>query len=813
MKDEDGNTHRAVLVDVKGTSEGVSKRPGLSTIVEEGESSEGLKQQSSSSQTGSGAGAQGSSGSSPSGNKGALSSGQQGQGSLSQQSASGSGAQGGSGDGSGGKKTPSSPVSGQATSSSAQQIEVKDEEGKTHQAVLVNTKGTSGGGVQGSSGSSPSGSRGASLEQQSSSSQTGSGAGAQGSSGSSPSGNKGASSSGQQGQGSSSQQSASGSGSQGGSGDGSGGKRTPSSPVSGQTTSSSAQIEVKDEQGNTHQVVLVNTKGTSGGGTSKKPGLSTIVEEGESSKAIGEQGKKSSSTQTGGAQKGSGAGAQGSSEVNKGGSKTSSTLVKQQKQWDGSGKVDFDEVKKSLKPVSGTTTGKETQGSEGIDLNETRKNLRPVSGTTTGKETQGSEGIDLNEAKKNLRPVSGTTTGKETQGSEGIDLNEAKKNLRPVSGSGAGTQGTDGDNTAGKKTSPSLVSSRGEVELKDDDGKIYKAVLVDVSEDEVEVSPKPGLSTIVEEGESSEGLKQQSSLTQIGSGDGHETTRMVPGVSTAKLVRSVVKIEQASSEAVAGNKSFASLLGKQTQQGSSSETVVEQKQSSLKKGSTTTTTDKSSGSSGGIDFDQVKSLLKKVEQTKTEEKSSSSSSKDFDEAKKKLKPVTQSEKSGGESSGAVTQTELQLAIANLRKSPPIGTGMYEDEDGNEDVSKYILVGRGSYGGTRNQIDFQRNVKTDEKLTDFQGEKGFVKAAAQVWQKISEEDKKIKVSNQTGSINIYTETDESGDLKINTSTISKNLEDGIGPLNVDPKFAKTLARNIEEGYQKKLQEMESKGLSQ
>ena len=1260
-----------------------------------------LGQQSSSSQTGSGAGAQGSSGSSPSGNKGALSSGQQGQGSLSQQSASGSGAQGGSGDGSGGKKTPSSPVSGQATSSSAQQIEVKDEEGKTHQAVLVNTKGTSGGGVQGSSGSSPSGSRGALLEQQSSSSQTGSGAAAQGGSASSTSGNKGASSSGQQGQGSSSQQSASGSGAQGGSGDGSGGKRTPSSPVSGQTTSSSAQIEVKDEEGKIHQAVLVNTKGTSGGGASKEPGLSTIVEEGESSKAIGEQGKKSSSTQTGGAQKGSGAstsgsrgaslgqqssssqtgsgagaqgssgsstsgkgasssgqqgqgsssqqsasgsgaqggsgdgsggkktppsgqqggdedgifvskkdaekfnpiyvgksldelmkmsngelrdyflkrnpedelrgvdlsaakgltgdqldefvnthpvityeldgngytiievnntahilgiggkvtrkafgklpdgrvvesisidryfgyrdavessrhsssttstgtvsqggnttgtvpsgqtaqfetsggagaqgasgasaggskasssssaqkeqgkkgtgdssskpiyvgtslkdlqglsgeelisysknaptidwdnvklalpkasteeeakdlarknpvytyevddlgdlvqvdnsmwlygvgektiskvfgsdgnpfdisrlevrfrpylsqkgdskvsstgtkpstsgsgtqgsggasqkegsdsssttgnqggskvgtsvvgetgqtstsgkaGTQASSEVNKGGSKTSSTSLEQQKQWDGSGKVDFGEVKKSLKPVSGTTTGKETQGSEGIDLNEARKNLKPVSGTTTEKET-------------------GT--------SEGIDLNETRKNLRPVSGSGAGTQGTDGDNTAGKKTSSLLVSSRGEVELKDDDGKIYKAVLVNVREDEVEVSPKPGLSTIVEEGESSEGLKQQSSLTQIGSGDGHETTRMVPGVSTAKFVRSVVKIEQASSESVKGEKLVASLLGKQTQQGSSSETVVEQKQSSLKKGSTTTTTDKSSGSSGGIDFDQVKSSLKKVEQTKTEEKSSSSSETvveqkqsslkkgstttttdkssggsggidfdeakknlrpvsgtttgketqgsggiDFDEAKKKLKPVTQSEKSGGESSGAVTQTELQIAIASLKKTGSIGQGMYDsDSDDDDDISKYILLGK-SYGtsGGRGQIDFQKNVSTDETLVSSQGKPGFVKAVGQVFNTMSNEDGKIKVSNQTGSINIYTETDESGDLKINTSTTSRNLEDGIGSLNVDPKFAKTLAKNINDGYQKKLQEMESKGFNQ
>ena len=135
-------------------------------------------------------------------------------------------------------------------------------DGKTYTSTLrinLGRKGqqssssqTGGGvGAQGSSGSSASGSRGASLEQQSSSSQTGSGAATQGGSGSSPSGNKGDSSSGQQGQGSSSQQSASGSGAQGVSGDGSGGKKTPSSPVSGQTTSSGGQIEVKDEEGKT----------------------------------------------------------------------------------------------------------------------------------------------------------------------------------------------------------------------------------------------------------------------------------------------------------------------------------------------------------------------------------------------------------------------------------------------------------------------------------------------------------------------------------------------------------------------------------
>ena len=137
-----------------------------------------------------------------------------------------------------------------------------------------------------------------------------------------------------------------------------------------------------------------------------------------------------------------------------------------------------------------------------------------------------------------------------------------------------------------------------------------------------------------------------------------------------------------------------------------------------------------------------------------------------------------------------------------------------DDDNDNDISKYILLGK-SYGtsGGRGQIDFQKNVSTDETLVSSQGKPGFVKAVGQVFNTMSNEDGKIKVSNQTGSINIYTETDESGDLKINTSTTSKNLEDGIGLLNVDPKFAKTLARNIKEGYQKKMEEMESKGLSQ
>ena len=55
-----------------------------------------------------------------------------------------------------------------------------------------------------------------------------------------------------------------------------------------------------------------------------------------------------------------------------------------------------------------------TEVSSGIDLNEAKKQLKPVSGTTTGKETGTSDVIDLNETRKNLKPVSGTTTGKET---------------------------------------------------------------------------------------------------------------------------------------------------------------------------------------------------------------------------------------------------------------------------------------------------------------------------------------------------------------------------------------------------------------
>ena len=1142
-----------------------------------------LEQQSSSSQTGSGAAAQGGSGSSTSGNKGALSSGQQGQGSLSQQSASGSGAQGGSGDGSGGKRTPSSPVSGQTTSSSAQ-IEVKDEEGKTHQAVLVNTKGTSGGGAskkpslstiveegdsskaigeqgkkssstqtggagaQKGSGASTSGSRGASLGQQSSSSQTGSGAGAQGSSGSSTSG-KGASSSGQQGQGSSSQQSASGSGAQGGSGDGSGGKKTPPSgqqggdedgifvskkdaekfkpmyvgksleelmkmsngelrdyflkrnpeddfkgidlsaakgltgdeldefvntrPVityeldgngytiievnntahilgtggkvtrkafgklpdgrvvesifidryvggyrdavessrhsssttstgtvsqggnttgtvpSGQTaqfetsggagaqgasgasaggskasSSSSAQKEqgkkgtgdsssksiyvgtsLKDLQGLNEEELInysknapiidwnkvklalpkasteeeakdfakknpvytyevddlgdlvevnnsrwlygvgektiskvfdsdgnpldisnlevrfrpyLSQKGdskasstgskasTSGSGAQGSGGASQ-KEGSDSSSTTGNQGGSKVGTsvvgETGQTSTSGKAGTQASSEVNKGGSKTSSTSVEQQKQWDGSGKVDFGEVKKSLKPVSGTTTGKETQGSEGIDLNEAKKNLRPVSGSGAGTQKTGGDYEGDNKQSSSLG-------GKQTQ--SGNDDGKYKAVLVTVDEEGEssqiiGQQQTQGSKdvdsgTSGGKQKPTVtvlgyslnelkaLTQEQVIKIANDVNKVeFNKVSLNVpkftsnkeAEDFAKYNPiysvgvdqngdivvvnhslkylGVGNSIVIEKHKrNSDGNFTSKRVLEVfrpyvhktSTDDSGNTTVTVSSGSTPKFVTSVVKIEQASSEAVEGKKSSASLLGKQTQQGSSSETVVEQKQSSLKKGSTTTTTDKSSGSSGGIDFD---------------------------EAKKKLKPVTQSEKSGGESSGAVTQTELQIAIASLKKTGSIGQGMYDsdsDDDNDNDISKYILLGK-SYGtsGGRGQIDFQKNVSTDETLVSSQGKPGFVKAVGQVFNTMSNEDGKIKVSNQTGSINIYTETDESGDLKINTSTTSKNLEDGIGLLNVDPKFAKTLARNIEEGYQKKLQEMESKGLSQ
>ncbi len=222
------------------------------------------------------------------------------------------------------------------------------------------------------------------------------------------------------------------------------------------------------------------------------------------------------------------------------------------------------------------------------------------------------------------------------------------------------------------------------------------------------------------------------------------------------------------------------------------------------------------GGSGGIDFVQVKSSLKKVEQTTTEEKSSSSSGIDFDEAKKNLKPVTQPEKSDEKGSGSVTQTELQLAISKLKKVPTIGQGLYDSDSDDEgsDLSKYIVAGRGSVStGRRNNIDFQRDVRTDEKLVNSQGEDGFVGAVAQVLNTMAQEDKKIKVSNQKGDINVKTGTDGSGKIKVNIIETTKNLEEGIGPLNIDLKFAKRLAKDINDGYKKKLQEMESKGLNQ
>ena len=189
---------------------------------------------------------------------------------------------------------------------------------------------------------------------------------------------------------------------------------------------------------------------------------------------------------------------------------------------------------------------------------------------------------------------------------------------------------------------------------------------------------------------------------------------------------------------------------------------------------------------------------------------------DFDEAKKNLKPVTQPEKSDEKGSGSVTQTELQLAISKLKKVPTIGQGLYDSDSDDEgsDLSKYIVAGRGSVStGRRNNIDFQRHVRTDEKLVNSQGEDGFVGAVTQVFNTMAQEDKKIKVSNQKGDINVKTGTDGSGKIKVNMIETTKNLEEGIGPLNIDHKFAKRLARNIKEGYEKKLQEMESKGLNQ
>ena len=779
LKDEDGNTHRAVLVDVKGTSEGVSKRPGLSTIVEDGESSQVLKQQSSSTQTGSGA--QGSSGTqSSSGDGGSIpvrsvvhnfgnmpkfiaegseggsgTSGQQGQSTSTQ---TGSGAQGSSGT--------------QSSSGDGGSIPVR--------SVVYNFENMPKFIAEGSEG----GSRTSGQQGQGSSTQTGSGAQS--------------------------------SGTQSSSGDG-------------------GSIPVKSVVYNFGNMPKFIAEGSEGGsGTS------------------GQQGQ-GSSTQTGGAQ--------GGSSPSTSGSKRASTSGQQE--GDSEGVFVSKKVSEQVKPIY---VGKSLEELKALSIEELKKyanrdvdaDFRNIK-LNVSKEVLGDEGLlddfivrtpvisyepdeegihiyEVNNTahilgkgsrsirKVFLRRADGENFdemilmgrfGDEKKSSDTsyvTDKGESRGNTGVITSGGSRIQGGSGDGLGIKKT---LSSPSGQIQLRDEDGNIHIAVLVNVKETSEGVSERPGLSTIVEEGESSQVLKQQSSLTQIGSGDSHEITKMVPGVSTAKFVTSVLKSEQASSESVKGEKLVASLLGKQTQQGSSSETVVEQGQSSLKKGSTITTTDKSSGSSGGIDFDQAKSSLKKVEQTKTEEKSSSSLSKDFEEARKKLKSVTQSEKSGGESSGAVTQTELQIAIASLKKTGSIGQGMYDsDSDDDNDTSKYILL-RKSYGtsGGRGQIDFQKNVSTDETLVNSQGKEGFVKAAGQIFKTFADEDQKTKVSNQTGVINIQTSTNTSGGIKINTSITSKNLEDGIGPLNVDPKFAKTLAKNIKEGYEKKLQEMESKGLNQ
>ncbi len=312
-------------------------------------------------------------------------------------------------------------------------------DGKTYTSTLrinLGGKGQQSSSTQtGSGGSSPSGSRGASLEQQSSSSQTGSGAATQGGSGSSPSGNKGASSSGQrasssgqQGQGSSSQQSASGSGAQGVSGDGSGGKKTPSSPVSGQTTSSSGQIEVKDEQGNTHQAVLVNTKGTSGGGASKKPNLSTIVEEGESSQVIGQQGKGSLVQNTHQAVLVNTKGTSGGGASKK---PNLSTIVEEGE----SSQVIGQQGKGSLVH---THTGDEKKYSATFVILDEEGNIVQTSGQRgqQSSSTQTGGAGEQGEASKGSKPLTGDVKGTvvtSTEVSSGIDFNEAKKQLIPVS--------------------------------------------------------------------------------------------------------------------------------------------------------------------------------------------------------------------------------------------------------------------------------------------------------------------------------------------------------------------------------------------
>src|SRR5699024_7712284 len=110
----------------------------------------------------------------------------------------------------------------------------------------------------------------------------------------------------------------------------------------------------------------------------------------------------------------------------------------------------------------------------------------------------------------------GTMTGKEIETPKGIDLNKVKKQLKPISASG-------------------------QIELKDEDGNIHSAVLVDVKETSKGVSKRSGLSTIVEEGESSQVLKQQSSSTQTGSGaQGSSGTQSSTGDGGSIPVRSVV---------------------------------------------------------------------------------------------------------------------------------------------------------------------------------------------------------------------------------------------------------------------------------
>lgn len=327
-----------------------------------------------------------------------------------------------------------------------------------------------------------------------------------------------------------------------------------------------------------------------------------------------------------------------------------------------------------------------------------------------------------------------------------------------VSTSGAGAQGSGGASQKEGSDSSSKTGNQG-------GSKVLTSVVEDTSQ-------------------TSTSVKQQKQGEGSGKVDFDEVRKLLRPVSgggsgtqgeTAEFVTSVVKVEKASSEVVAGKKSMASLLSKKTQQGTSMGTEVKQVKTSLKK--VLTVTEEKASTSSGVDLNQV----------------NKSSQQDL-------------KTSGNNKQGGVIESELQKVRSSLR-GVPIGDGMYDDVGDNDNLSNYILLKRGI--GARGKISPKKSVTSDENLGNSQGKTGQVGTAVKFFEMVIDEGSKVGVSNQRGSIFVRTATSKEGEVKItSTNVVVENLED-VRPLNIDTGFAKILAKNINDGYNKKMQELNEK----